>query len=78
MFVSWFGKEIYLKLIYRSSRDGWSAGNFHKKCDNQESTIVVIKSEFGNIFGGYTSATWDKYGKWKSDENSFLFSITYG
>ena len=46
------------KLLYRASRDGWAAANFHSCCDNKGLTVTVVKS--GNyIFGGYTEQHWD-------------------
>ena len=46
------------KLLYRASRDGWAASNFHSGCDNKGPTVIVIKS--GNyIFGGYTEENWE-------------------
>ena len=46
-------------LLYRASRDGWSAANFHFCCDNKGLTVTVIKS--GNyIFGGYTVQQWQQ------------------
>ncbi len=45
------------KLLYRASRDGWTAANFHSCCDNKGPTVTVVKS--GNyIFGGYTDHQW--------------------
>jgi len=41
-------------LIYRASQDGFEAANFHSECDNKPNTLIIIKSENGNIFGGYT------------------------
>ena len=46
------------KLLYRASRNGWAASDFHSCCDNKGPTVTVIKS--GNyIFGGYTDQSWD-------------------
>ena len=46
------------KLLYRASRNGWAASNFHSCCENKGPTVTVIKS--GNyIFGGYTEQNWD-------------------
>ena len=46
------------KLLYRASRDGWAASNFHSCCDNKGPTITVIKS--GNyIIGGYSEEQWN-------------------
>ena len=45
------------KLLYRASRDGWAASNFHSCCDSKGPTVTVVKS--GNyIFGGYTDQSW--------------------
>ena len=45
------------KLLYRASRDGWAASNFHSCCDNKGPTVTVVKN--GNyIFGGYTEENW--------------------
>ena len=47
------------KLLYRASRDGWAAANFHFCCDNKGPTVTVVKS--GNyIFGGYTDHPWEQ------------------
>jgi hypothetical protein len=44
------------KLLYRSSRDGWDACDFHRWCDSKGATITVVKCTEGNVFGGYTSS----------------------
>ena len=45
-------------LIYRASRDGWAAYNFHQRCDFKGPTVTVARC--GNyIFGGYTEAQWE-------------------
>ena len=67
-------------LIYRASRDGFEASSFHSKCDNKPNTLVIIKSENGNVFGGYTEQSWFSIGSEnkslnKSDPNSFIFSF---
>ncbi len=62
-------------LIYRASRDGFEAANFHSKCDNKPNTLIIIKSASGNIFGGYTEKTWNHPASWKADPNSFIFSL---
>ncbi len=70
-----FSQNDNLVLLYRASRDGFSASNFHQKCDYKTNTLVIIKSTSGNVFGGYTEASWD--GDWyKQDPSAFLFSLT--
>ena len=31
---------------------------FHKSCGDKKPTLIIIKSEFGRIFGGYTDLSW--------------------
>ncbi|RIA83350.1 hypothetical protein C1645_743135 [Glomus cerebriforme] len=41
-------------LIFRASRDGGGAADFHAKCDDQGATIVVAKiEETDRVIGGY-------------------------
>ena len=48
-----------LRLIYRGSKDGFTADVFHSKCDHKGPTLAVILSEHGKIFGGFTDIEWD-------------------
>ena len=50
--------DVIVKLLYRASRNGWAAANFHSCCDNEGPTVTVVKSR-GYIFGGYTEEQWD-------------------
>jgi hypothetical protein len=76
--ITWINsnKKITTKLLYRKSRDGDSYDIFHKLCDNQGATLVLIKSNEGFIIGGYTSLDWDNHSSWKKDNDTFLFSLT--
>jgi hypothetical protein len=65
-----------LKLLYRASRDGFKAENFHSKCDNIPKTLTIIKvKDKPHIFGGYTEATWEGNDICKEDPNAFIFSL---
>ena len=46
------------KLLYRASRNGWAASNFHSCCDNKGPTVTVVRSSNGYVFGGYTEQPW--------------------
>ena len=61
-------------LVYKASVDGFNAGNFHAKCDSLKNSLTVIKSEKGNIFGGFTAQSWDGF-ETKRDAKAFLFSF---
>ena len=64
-------------LIYRGSRDGFGAKDFHSKCDNKSPTLTIIKAQdSGFIFGGYTEAAWKSLNGFQVDPNAFIFSLT--
>jgi hypothetical protein len=46
-------------LLYRATRDGFTAKAFHVKCDGKPKTITIIKTDQDYVFGGYTSAAWN-------------------
>ncbi|RNA05500.1 BTB POZ domain-containing KCTD21 [Brachionus plicatilis] len=50
------------ELIYRASRDGFSADDFHFKCDNVIKTLTLIQTQDNFIFGGYTEQSWSDRG----------------
>jgi hypothetical protein len=68
--------EVTLSLLYRGSRDGFGAADFHAKCDDKGATVTIVKSTEGYIFGGYSDQSWEgKDYKRKSSCCAFLFSI---
>ena len=64
-----------MELLFRGTKDGMTAKDFHNKCDNQGPTISLFKNEKGHIFGGYASISWTNSGGNKSAPGSFLFSL---
>ena len=54
---SWI-EETRLTLLFRASRDGWAAADFHSCCDNKGPTVTIVKSG-DYIFGGYADKPWD-------------------
>jgi len=63
------------KLLYKATRDGFTASTFHELCDDKGSTMVIIKSSEGWLFGGFTSQSW-KALAYKTDPKAFLFTLT--
>jgi hypothetical protein len=71
-----FHPKVKLSLIYRATRDGFKAGDFHRCCDGLGKTLTIVKvKDNSNIFGGYTEAIWDSKSGYKADKNSFIFSL---
>ena len=63
------------KLIYRGTRDGFGAKDFHRECDGVAKTVTIVKTTNGNIFGGYTDLPWSSKDIVSIDNNSFIFSL---
>jgi len=63
------------KLQYKATRDGFTAQNFHTKCDTAANTLTIIKSEHGNIFGGFTEKARNSSDRYYADPEAFIFSL---
>jgi hypothetical protein len=75
-FKSLFESVPKFNLIYRGSEDGFTARDFHRKCDNFSNTLIVVQSTQSNIFGGFVSEPWDSLSTgYKYDQTAFLFSL---
>jgi len=71
------GKVPHCELLFRASRDGWDAEEFHARCDRQGATLTVIKErDNGYVFGGYADVSWDTNSYIRSPGNAFLFALT--
>jgi hypothetical protein len=69
-------KSPELKLLYRGSRDGFAAADFHRLCDGKGPTLTVVQTPQGCVFGGYASASWTSAsGIWVSAPGCFLFTL---
>jgi len=68
-------KEV--KLLYRGSRDGDRTKTCHQLCDNKRNILIIMQSDIGYIFGGYSSIEFKINNSWdyKIDNKCFLFSI---
>jgi hypothetical protein len=77
IFAEFQGKHF--KMLWRGSRDGFGAQEFHRRCDGHANTLTVILDTKGNIFGGFTPVEWESnhLGKNKADDSlkSFLFTL---
>jgi hypothetical protein len=70
-------QEKRFSLLWRGSRDGFTAKAFHRRCDGRGNTLTVILDTKGNIFGGFTPVKWEPGRKYKADDSqkSFLFTL---
>jgi hypothetical protein len=76
-------RDYTFELLYRGSKDGFSPSVFHSKVDHRKYTLSLIQSKSGNVFGGYTSETWDApaslngNGCFKYDNTAFIFNLDH-
>ena len=63
------------KLTYRATEHGFGFDDFHSKCAKQKNCLTIVKSEMGNVFGGYIDGAWNQEDEWMKDENAYLFSL---
>ena len=73
--INKFTKKLTLNLIYKATADSDKAIAFHTKCDNAKSTIILVETDKGKRFGGYTTCSWSGNCLEKKDEDAFIFSL---
>jgi hypothetical protein len=65
-------------LLWRGSRDGFGARDFHSRCDGHANTLTLIVTAAseedvgGFVFGGFTPVEWESRvwnGKWGAENN---------
>jgi len=69
-------------ILYIASRDGDAASDFHRACDDQGPTVVIILTESGDVFGGYAGISWespddkwDSYAQAQISTDSFVYKL---
>jgi hypothetical protein len=77
-----FVEEFRVKrfnLLWRGSRDGFIAQEFHFRCDWRANTLTLISDTDRNVFGAFTPVKWESGDQLKGDSSlrSFLFTLRY-
>ena len=49
-------KQFITAILYKASDHGFTAREFHLRCDGKGSTITIIKVKDGPYIGGFTNA----------------------
>jgi ElaB/YqjD/DUF883 family membrane-anchored ribosome-binding protein len=64
------------ELIYKATKDGFRAEDFHRCSDNKGPTMTIIQAQIGDyLFGGYAEISWGCDNKYKFDPAAFLFTL---
>lgn len=59
-------------------KDGWSASDFHSKCNNKGALVFFMRTTDDAVIGAYTTVSWNSSGTLMRDDNAFLFEINAG
>ena len=72
----------HIQHLFTASKHNFLAQKFHEACNNKQisNTLVLIQSNYGNLFGGFTTQSWntddsDPYAIAKYDEDAFIFLL---
>lgn len=78
-FNNFFGKKFLLKKLYDSDIEEKNVHIFHKLCDDFENVLVIIQSNFGKKFGGFSTSEFSssfKGRKIEGNDEDFIFSLS--
>ena len=73
--INKFNQRLTLNLLYKATADSDKASVFHEKCDDAKSTLVLVETDKGKRFGGFTTCSWAGECVDKKDEDAFVFSL---
>ena len=73
--INKLNKKIILNLLYKATADSDKASAFHERCDDANSTLVLVETDKGKRFGGFTTCSWRGDCIDKKDEDAFVFSL---
>ena len=68
--------DVKFELIFKMSKNGSNSVDFHRICNNQGPTLIIIKTTKDRIFGGFTPLDWKNQGNYKDLSNqTFIYSL---
>jgi len=63
------------EVLYDAAQDGDASSVFHTLCDSKGSNVVIIMTNTGNVFGGYSSVSWTSTTGYVASSTAFLFRL---
>ena len=73
--INKLNKKLTLNLLYKATAESDKASTFHAKCDEAKCTVVLVETDKGKRFGGFTTCSWEGECIEKKDEEAFVFSL---
>ncbi len=79
MIIKWIKEKTNknpskFSLIFKMTKNGTEAKEFHKCCDDKGPTLTLIETTKNKIFGGYTPLNWNKSSNDETNQ-TFIFSL---
>mmetsp|Transcript_133926 Transcript_133926/g.387648 ORF Transcript_133926/g.387648 Transcript_133926/m.387648 type:complete len:260 (+) Transcript_133926:75-854(+) len=71
-------QDTKLACVYKGSKDGWSAVDFHASVDGKGSALVVALSRSGKVFGGFNPLGWRSTDDYYQSNAAFLWFSSGG
>jgi len=62
-------------LLYQAAKDGFGVSSFHGRTHGKGSSVTIVETKSGNVFGGYSYTSWYNSGSWRTSPGSFLFRL---
>lgn len=66
-------KVRHWRLIYDTRVDGTTLVSFYQNTDDQGPTVLIVKTDENEVFGGFASESWKKSSKYYGTGETFLF-----
>lgn len=63
------------RLLFSINKDGVSFHTFYANTKDRDNTVLLIKDEYGKVFGAYCSEAWHKSLHFYGLGESFVFSF---
>ena len=73
--LPYYHQYTNLRRVFSISVDGCAVSSFYDKCEEVNNSILVVKDEDGNIFGGYASEAWKPKFTFFGTGECFLFTF---
>ena len=70
-------KASKLDLLFKGPYQNFSAIIYHSSLDNIVPCLILVETDKGARFGGFTNQTWKGENVYKKDPTAFLFSLNY-
>lgn len=62
-------------LLYNALRDGFTEDAFYRNIEGKKQTLLIAHTNYGNIYGVYTTVNWKKGHRISNDKNAFVWLL---